>query len=422
MSRPTHTSQLPSLADAQWLKDPRTRMVLDALESHGFEARIVGGAVRNALLAHPVQDIDIATPARPDAVIDAAHAAGLKAIPTGIDHGTVTIIAESTPFEITTLRRDEETDGRHALVAFTDDWIEDAKRRDFTINAMYCDKDGVVFDPVGGLEDIKQQRVRFIGDAESRIKEDYLRILRFFRFTASFGTGQCDALGLASCANLRAGLDQLAGERIANELKKLLIARHAGNVIAAMKEAGVLARLFQPRPDVARLKRAITIDGAVERPGEPVQRLAALCVHNVKDAVWLRDRLRLSSRDFNRLALMTQPTPRPTPDNDDERDAKTYLYTHGPEAYRDAHLLAWAGSDVEVNNKAWRQRLALAERWPIPTFPITGGNVLALGVQPGPNVGRILSEVEAWWIRADFPDDLNLLNQRLAEVAKVTKS
>ena len=421
VSRAPPETQLPSLAERQWLNDRRTRLVLDALEVHGAQARVVGGAVRNALLAEPVHDIDIATTAHPDAIISAAKNAGLKSVPTGIEHGTVTVIANSQPFEVTTLRRDVETDGRHAVVAFTDDWTEDAKRRDFTINAIYCDKDGVLFDPVGGFDDIKRQRVRFIGDADQRIKEDYLRILRFFRFTATYGQGRCDAVGLASCERRRAGLEILAGERVWAELKKLLVAPHASPVLDAMERADILASIFQSTCSVSRFSKAILIDTALKRSGDPVQRLAALCVDQVNDPVLLRQRLRLSTHAFDRLVQMAQNNQRPLPDTP-ERDAKIHLYHHGPEAFHDALLFAWSGRDATPDNKTWRHRFALTDRWQAPQFPVSGRDVLALGIEPGPSVGQILSELETWWTGEGFPDDPERLKKRLVEIAKVTKS
>jgi len=421
VSRASPQTNLPSLANAPWLKDASTRRVLDALEANGFGARVVGGAVRNALLAEPVHDIDIATTAEPDAVMRVANAAGLKSVPTGIAHGTITVIADSKPFEVTTLRRDVETDGRHAVVAFTDDWTEDAKRRDFTINALYCDNDGVLFDPVGGFDDIKQQRVRFIGEADERIKEDYLRILRFFRFTAIYGQGTCDAAGLASCKKLRAGLDGLAGERIWAELKKLLVAPHASAVLRAMGAGKILEPVFPSIRDVARLKKAIAIDNVLERRGDPIQRLAALAVDSVNDADLVRDRLHLSSRAHARLAHMAHIAALPLPDST-ELDAKTYLYHHGPEVFHDALLFAWSRAQVSAGDTAWRQRFALTDRWKAPQFPITGSDVLDLGVPPGPAVGRILGTLENWWASEGFPDDPERLKRRLSEIAKVTKS
>lgn len=418
----THTQiQLPDLASAEWLTNTKTRSVLDALETRGHDARVVGGAVRNALFGQPVNDVDIATTASPDEVLAAAQAANLKAVPTGFKHGTITLVADAAAFEVTTLRRDVETDGRHARVVFTDNWLEDAKRRDFTINAIYCDKSGILFDPVGGIEDINLQRVRFIGDADQRIAEDYLRILRFFRFTATYGNGMCDAAGLTSCRKLRAGLDSLTGERIWSELKKLLVAQHSGGVVQAMHDNGILARLFQPVCTVERLQRLIAIDRAMNQTGHAIQRLAALAVHKLSDAVWLRDRLRLSSREFDRLALIATADDLPTPGHAIQ-SAYVHIYRNGADAFQDAILLAWAASDAPSDDAAWHERFTLPHRWQAPDFLLSGADVLALGVDPGPKVGAILADVERWWISEGFPDDLAGLRQRLADRARVTKS
>ena len=217
----------PSLKGAAWLKRPETARVFAALAESGVETRAVGGAVRNSLLGLPVTEVDLATTALPQQVMALARKAGLKAVPTGIEHGTVTVIADGVPFEVTTLRRDVETFGRHATVAFTENWEEDARRRDFTLNALYAGSDGTVFDPLGGYEDVVAGRVRFIGDAEARIREDYLRILRFFRFNAYYGKGPFDADGLRASVSLRGGMAQLSAERIAGEVRRLLVAPQA---------------------------------------------------------------------------------------------------------------------------------------------------------------------------------------------------
>ncbi len=252
--------------------------MLGALEAGGAQARIVGGAVRNALLGEPVRDIDIATTAEPVDVVRLAVAAGLKAVPTGLEHGTVTVIVHRTPFEVTTLRRDVETFGRHARVAFTTDWGEDARRRDFTINALYCDAAGTVHDPLGGYGDIAGRRVGFIGDAHERIREDYLRILRFFRFCAEYAQGAPDAAGLAAAIELRSGLDQLSGERIRAELLRLLAAPRAVETAVVMEEAGILDHALDARlpRSVDVLGRVAEIEAALGRDGDPVLRLGAL--------------------------------------------------------------------------------------------------------------------------------------------------
>ena len=253
MTGPAPSCEPPNLAGADWLTRPQTRAVLAALAAKGFAARAVGGAVRNALLGRTVGDIDIATSARPEEVIAAARAAGLAAVPTGIDHGTVTVIADQVPYEVTTLRRDVATDGRHATVAFTDDWEADARRRDFTLNALYCDAEGQVFDPLGGYPDLVAQRVRFIGDAHERIREDYLRILRFFRFTAEYAAGPPDAAGLAACVSEREGLTRLSAERVRQELLRLLVAPRAAELVRAMQDYGILALVLPAAPRPALL-------------------------------------------------------------------------------------------------------------------------------------------------------------------------
>src|SRR5215510_13333631 len=249
MADPT-PSELPSLAGADWLTRADTLAVFDALAARGYAARAVGGAVRNALLGRPVIDVDIATPAHPDEVIAAARAAGLAAQPTGIAHGTVTVIAGHVAHEVTTLREDVEAHGRHATVAFTDDWAADARRRDFTINALYCNADGEVFDPLGGRGDVAAHRVRFIGQARERIREDYLRILRFFRLTAEYGAGAPDAEGLAACVLERDGLQRLSAERIRQELLRLLVAPRAAELVGSMLDYGLLPLVLSaaPRP------------------------------------------------------------------------------------------------------------------------------------------------------------------------------
>ncbi len=297
MADPPPTRELPSLAGADWLVRPQTRAVFDALAAGGFAARAVGGAVRNALLGRPVVDIDIATPARPEQVMAAARAAGLAAVPTGLAHGTVTVIADHVAHEVTTLREDVETHGRHATVAFTDDWAADARRRDFTINALYCSADGEVFDPLGAEADLAARRVRFIGEARQRIREDYLRILRFFRLTAEYGEGPPDPDSLAACVAEREGLARLSAERVRQELLRLLAAPRGPELVRAMQDYGVLAYVLPAAPRPALLARLAAIEAALGLAGDAVLRLAALAVELPDDADRLRDRLRLSNEE-----------------------------------------------------------------------------------------------------------------------------
>ena len=301
----------PRLDDASWLTRPETKAVFAALAARGFAARAVGGVVRNALLGRPVTDVDIATPARPDEVMAAAQAAGLAAVPTGIDHGTVTVIANHVPYEITTLREDVETHGRHATVAFTDDWTADARRRDFTINALYCSADGEVFDPLGAYPDLAQRRVRFIGDARARIGEDYLRILRFFRLTADYGEGPPDAESLAACVAERAGLGQLSAERVRQEMLRLLVALRGPELVRAMLDYGLITLVLPAAPRPTLLDRLAALEAALGLAPDPILRLAALAVEVPEDADRLRDRLRLSNEEHARLARTAVAHARP---------------------------------------------------------------------------------------------------------------
>lgn len=414
----------PSLADAPWLKQPETRAVLDALTDGGFEARVVGGAVRNALMGTPVKDLDIATTALPEDVIRLAEAAGLKAVPTGLDHGTVTVVAGRHPFEVTTLRRDIETFGRHARVTFTTDWAEDAARRDFTINALYCDAHGTVHDPLGGYPDLAARRVRFIGRAEDRIREDYLRILRFFRFTAEYAAGAPDSAGLAASMTLADGLTQLSGERIRAELLRLLAAPHGAEIVRIMAEAGLVARLIGDDGawDVRLLVRLQEIEAALDRTADPVLRLAAL-VAPVRGAArdTLARRLRLSNAEAERLSRAALPDRAFLPDAD-ERMARAYLYRYGADAFRDGVLLAWAASDAASDDAAWQTRFHLPERWPVPSLPVRGGDLVDKGLAEGPAIGRVVRAFEEWWITHDFPTDRLRLAKALSDLVKANRN
>ena len=415
MADPSPTRQLPSLAGADWLTRPETRAVFDALAAGGFAARAVGGAVRNALLGRPVVDIDIATPARPEQVIAAARAAGLAAVPTGLAHGTVTVISSHVPHEVTTLREDVETHGRHATVAFTDDWAADARRRDFTINALYCCADGSVFDPLGAEADLAARRVRFIGEARQRIREDCLRILRFFRLTAEYGEGPPDAEGLAACVAERDGLALLSAERVRQEMLRLLAAPRGPELVRAMQDYGLLAYVLPAAPRPALLARLAAIEGALGLAGDAVLRLAALAVELPEDADRLRERLRLSNEEQARLARAALRTPdigAASP----EGAARACLYADGAAGYRERVLTAWARSGDAPADPAWRHRYALAERWQPPRFSLGGAEVVALGVPPGPRVGELLRALEAWWVAGDFAADETALRARLQQM------
>ncbi len=407
----------PRLVDAEWLARPETRAVFAALAAGGFEARIVGGAVRNALLGRPVVDIDLATTARPEQIIAAAEAAGLTSVPTGVAHGTVTVIVNHVPYEVTTLREDVETHGRHAKVAFTGDWAADARRRDFTINALYCGPDGEIFDPLSAYPDLAQRRVRFIGDARERIREDYLRILRFFRFTADYAEGPADAEGLAACIAEREGLAILSGERIHQEIMRLLVARRGLQLVRVLQDYGLLTYVLPAAPRPILLDRLAAIEASLGLVPDPVLRLAALLVEVPEDAARLRERLRLSNEEHERLARAARRTFDVGP-NAPERAAKAHLYFEGEAAYGENALLAWARSGDPPDSRAWRERLALPERWQPPRLPLGGVEVMALGVPAGPRVGEILRALETWWIADDFAADDRLLRAKLAELAR----
>jgi poly(A) polymerase len=400
-----YRSEAPSLAGAEWLKRRETRAVFAALGPDGVETRAVGGAVRNTLLGLPVTEIDLATTAEPDKVIALAAQAGLKTVPTGIDHGTVTVIADGAPFEVTTLRRDVETFGRHAKIAYTTSWEEDAKRRDFTLNALYTDRDGKVFDPLGVYGDLQAGRVRFIGDAEARIKEDYLRILRFFRFNAYYGKGKMDAAGLKASVRLRGGLEQLSAERVAGEMRCILVAPEAARAVAALYDYGLLTGVLGGVPRLNRFERLVAIEQANGLAPDAGLRLAALAVFVQEDVARLTERLRLSNADQALLALGTRERASGLPD---EAAAKSALYHLGP-SYRSSLLLAWADSLAAPDDAGWRNVLTLPERWQAPSFPLGGNDVMALGELKGPEIGEVLRSVKQHWIETGFALDRDQL-------------
>jgi poly(A) polymerase/tRNA nucleotidyltransferase (CCA-adding enzyme) len=347
------------------------------------EARVVGGAVRDSLAGRPVADVDFASPLSPSAVMARLNAAGIRTVPTGIAHGTITAIAAGRGFEITTLRRDIATDGRRAVVAYTDDWQADAARRDFTINAMSMARDGALFDYFGGAEDLRNGAVRFVGDAATRITEDYLRILRFFRFFARYARGDPDAEAVAAITALRDGLAHLSAERIWSELKNLLAAPDPAAAAMLMQSTGVLARVIPEGAAVEKLRGLI----ARAAPVEPLLRVAALLEG---DAGSFAARLKLSTAETETLQQFRQPGTL-TPFSDDAALRRAL-------ADADAETLiaqSWLAQDNTPGWEALRARLAAMPR---PVFPLHGRDITALGIPPGPRVGEILHEVRAWWL------------------------
>jgi poly(A) polymerase len=382
----------PARLAAPWLAAPECRRVVAALTRGGRPVRFVGGAVRDSLRdpGFDPQDLDLATPEPPERVVRLLGEAGLEPIPTGLAHGTVTCVLGARRFEITTLRCDLRTDGRRAEVAWTEDFLADAARRDFTINALSLDPDGTLHDPFGGRADLAQGRIRFVGDPATRIAEDYLRILRFFRFLASHGRPPVDAPALAACAAGQAGLDRLSGERVRAELMKLLAASRAGWALALMAETGILARLLGPAADPARVERLI----AAFPESDAGLRLAAL-VHG-GDPGALATRLRLSRAEARRLATLA---PLPPPDPAALRRLAR-LDPDQPQADRIRLDAALHGA-----TPAHRAAVALAERFTPEPFPLTGDDLHRAGLAPGRAFGRLLAELRGWWAAQDPPPD-----------------
>ena len=387
----------------EFLADPALRRVLACLP----DARIVGGAVRDAIAGLPVSDIDLATALPPDDIVKALQKDRLRVIPTGIEHGTVTALVAEKTFEITTLRRDIATDGRRATVAFTDDWRQDAARRDFTINAMSLAPSGEVFDYFSGLDDLRAGIVRFVGNPATRIAEDYLRILRFFRFHSRYATRHA-APDPAALHAIRAGVPGLAilsPERIWSEIGRILSAPDPADAVALMAELGVLEKIL-PAADPTRLQRLI----AAGAPPEKLLRLAALLTAPPPDIATLAARLRLSTAESTRLEALTQPSTL-TPTADDNAIRRALADTE-PDILIDR---MWLASLTEPAD--WPTLRARAQKIPRPVFPLEGRDVLALGLAPGPQIGALLEKTRAWWLAAGCTPDKNACRAELARHA-----
>ncbi|MGY3586519.1 poly(A) polymerase [Bradyrhizobium sp. USDA 4341] len=401
-------SEVRLLSDAPWLASGPAARVLGLLNADGEEARVIGGAVRNALMRIPLADIDIATTALPEEVIRRAKRAAIKSVPTGIEHGTVTLVVDGHPFEVTTLREDTETYGRKAKVAFGRDWVRDAERRDFTINGLSVDASGVVHDHVGGLADIEARRVRFIGDPAQRIAEDYLRILRFFRFHAAYGAGEVDRAGYLACISGRAGLAGLSAERIRMEMLKLVVANGAAGAVVAMGDGGLLLPLFGGVAYTGPFAAMIEIEQLMALKPSATRRLAALTVAVTEDARRIASRLRLSNAEAKALDSMGHRWWR-LPGMDEAR-AKRRLYRLDEEPYRDRLLLAWARTGADRDVDQWRALATLPQRWRAPHFPLRASDFIARGIAEGPALGHVLTLAEDAWLAADFPLDPQVLS------------
>ena len=393
----------PHLRDAPWLREGEVARLLALLNSDGEEARVVGGAVRNALLQLPVAEIDLATTALPEEVMRRVAAAGGKAIPTGIEHGTVTAIIDHHPVEVTTLREDVETFGRKARVAFGRDWKMDAERRDFTINALSATADGTVFDYVGGFEDIAARRVRFIGEPQRRIEEDYLRILRFFRFHAHFGAGAPDAAGVAACVKGRGGLETLSRERVRTEMLKLFVAPRATPALVVMAETGLLGLVLGGVPFLASFENVVKAEAVIGIEPDAIRRLGALGVWVAEDAERLTQRLRLANAESERLLALEhwwRVAPRA-----EAQPAHALLYDLGSQSFADRVLVAWSRSEAGAADSVWRDLATLPQRWTAPAFQLKAADFTRRGVAAGPSLGVALRAAEQAWIAADFPTD-----------------
>lgn len=398
---------------AEWLKSPPLRALFDALNRDGGEARVVGGAVRNSLLGTKVSDVDLATTHLPQDTMRLAKDAGFKPVPTGIEHGTVTVVVQGRPFEVTTLRTDIETNGRHAKVVFGTDWQKDAERRDFTINALYAKADGTIVDHVGGLADIETRTLRFIGDAEARIREDYLRILRFFRFFAWYGSGRPEADGLRASARLKDGLNQLSAERVWVELKKLLSASDPSRALLWMRQSGVLSVILpeSEKWGIDAIHSLVRTEQELDWPTDALLRLESMVPPDAARVSEMGKRLKMSNAERARLEAWARQDV--VKSELSEYALKKLLYRSSKQAVLDRVMLGYAAArgEAAMNDEAmikagaFSRLLETAQNYEAPLFPVTGADLLTMGIEKGPKLGKILKELEAIWIESNFSLD-----------------
>ncbi|MBC8157909.1 MAG: CCA tRNA nucleotidyltransferase [Alphaproteobacteria bacterium] len=420
---PLNIEPTGKLAAQPWMDAPATRAVIAALCRDGADVRFVGGCIRDAFSSRPIKDVDIGTPDPPERVIELLENAGLRAIPTGIEHGTVSALVDNERFEITTLRLDLATDGRRAKVAYTDDWVADAARRDFTINAMSCTPDGNVYDPFGGIADLGNGIVRFVGNARERIEEDYLRLLRYFRIFAEFGRPPVDRDALAACRHFAPQISKLSGERVQEEFLRILATQNAADIVMLMQGERVLEHIFSAPVNIGRLRMMLWLDTTAIRLQsvslDPLRRLAALLDTDALGAADVAARLKLSRRQSDRLVFMTLPQYELSP-NMEQPALRRAIYKAGGNAVRDWALLVWAG-EMAVSERrdagstqGWISVLETAQSWEPPVFPLTGDDVTALGVAAGPDVGVHLRALENWWLDRNFEPDRDACLAQLA--------
>lgn len=417
---------MTNLSQEPWFNEPALKRILEVLNGDGATSRVVGGAVRNSLMGMPVGDIDIATTLQPTDVLQRAEAAGIKAVPTGIEHGTITLVHGGEPFEVTTLRHDLETDGRHAQVAFGVDWAEDAARRDLTINALYVDADGEVIDLVDGLDDIAAKRIRFIGDADRRIAEDYLRVLRFFRFFAWYGEGRPDAEGLKACARAKDRLQQLSAERVWAETRKMLAAPDPGRALLWMRQSGVLTKILPETEKwgIDAIPGLVATERALGWTPDPMLRLSAIVPRDAERLQAMAKRLRLSRAETSSLTFFAE-APVVSADTKEAaldrllyRSGKAGIITRLKLDLASARMAASEGLDAVAMAKvaAFSRLLARAEAFERPVLPVSGADLLAAGIGPGPKVGELLKRLEDEWVEKNFSFDRTKLLGRLKDM------
>lgn len=405
-----------------WMLADDTGALFDALSAGGGAVRFVGGCVRDAILGRGVSDLDVATDVEPQRVLEILEASGIRAVPTGIEHGTVTAIPGDRPFQVTTLRRDVETDGRRAVVRYSRDWAEDARRRDFTMNALSADREGNVYDYAGGLGDLAAGHVRFIGDAADRIREDHLRILRFFRFQANYGRTDPDPDALEACQAAVANLEALSGERIWQEFSRILAAPDPSAVLILMEKTHVLSYLLPVRRRLSAVRVLVALESSIRRPGDALRRLAALVSPLQREMSQIAARFRLSRDDTRRLMELNAERGNTSPGMP-ELAVRRSLYVLGPAFFGDLVLIDWADAIVanagaaEAEALAWKGIWDAIADWSAPEFPLSGADVMSMGVPEGPEVGEIFREIEDWWVDQAFRPDREACLDRLRRSA-----
>lgn len=403
--------------DQDWLQDEKLQMLFDILEQEGGEARVAGGAVRNALMGKPASDVDLCTTVLPDQVLARLKAAGYKGVPTGIEHGTITAVIESKAFEVTTLRKDIETDGRHAVVEFGTDWQEDANRRDLTINGLYCDRDGNVYDYVNGYRDIEDKQVRFIGDAATRIHEDSLRILRFFRFFAWYGEGRPDATGLKACAQGKELISGLSVERVWAELKNTLSAPDPGRAILWMRTTGILGTVLpeSQKWGTDAIPGLLRVELQQGWEADPLLRLMAMVRPDVKTVEGLASRLSMSNAEKARLIAWAESVaPSPETDISDMEKQLYYADTKGMLDAMRLEVVYLLGREDETAANSLIKLVRHVEQWVKPRFPITGEDLVQVGMSSGPEMGKQLKALEAIWVDSGFSLSKESLLEKVA--------